>query len=153
MIRDSVLLFVFFFQANGFNFFQPGAARFKTRRFNFPEAVVTRFKSGRGTLSLKIRHSILQNQEFKSSKAGATYLKIGSFHFSKGGATRLKKRRFQFFKSRRFTPQCRLRRSVIVFFQEPALRASKPPMAASNFQSRRFAPPKPCLLFAEKKEA
>ena len=84
-------IFCIFFQADGFNYFNPSAARLKTRRFNFSIADVMRFKSDREALSLKSRHSMSQNQELKSSKAGASHLKIGDGRssFSKAGASSL----------------------------------------------------------------
>ena len=92
---------------------------------------------------------------FYFSKADATRLKTGGRQFLKSRHFTLQNRQFKFFKSRRFTPPYRLRRSQLV--QKPALRASKPPtvalifskpaLRASNspttfsiFQSRRFTP-------------
>ena len=82
--------------------------------------------------------SIFSKPVFYASKP-PTVLPIFQF-FSKAGALRLNTAydSSHFFKSRPFAPPNRHRR--FLFFQKPALRASKPPTTVSNFQSRRFAP-------------
>ena len=87
----------------------------------------------------KSRHFTPSNRVvFYFSKADATRLKTGGRQFLKSRHFTLQNRQFKFFKSRRFTPPYRLRRSQLV--QKPALRASKPPTAALIFSKRGFAP-------------
>ena len=161
----------------GFNFFyfsRPALHVSQNGWIQFSKAGISGIKTGRGAIFQK---PVLRGFQFFQSrrfapetayggfnffKAGASRLKTayGGFNFFKAGASRLKTAYggFNFFQSRRFASQNRLRRFHF-FFKAGASRLKTAYGGFNFFQSRRFAPKiplkirrfapsKPCLLFA-----